>query len=86
MVNPFPTAPIRTSTTMPTGVASPLIHSNHRANAESIDTDCAQMRSERREYRSASDPAHGATIVVGKNAQNAANPTQAVDPVIWSST
>ena len=49
IVNPFATAPTSTRPVMPIGVASPLIHSNQRPNAESIDTDCAQISNDRRE-------------------------------------
>src|SRR4051794_40504270 len=81
LVNPLATAPTSTRARMPIGSAAPELHSSHRPSAVSSDTACDQINTERRDTRSEMDPDQGATTVVGKKVQNAAMPTQAVEPV-----
>ena len=86
MVMPAPTAPTVTQPTMSGGVATPLTQMPQSANALAMSTTCEHRRTVRREYRSASEPASGPTIVAGKNVQKAPTPTHTVEWVSWSST
>ena len=74
-----PLTPMRA--TMTPGRICPPRTDSHRAKAITIAAAWLQMRSVRREWRSASEPPRGLTTMAGANWAKAPRPTQAAEPV-----